>query len=1280
MPRANRSGRGRPALRDQYDVLGLLGTGGMGTVHRVRHRAWNIDLAMKSPRPELLSDASKRESFVREAETWVSLDLHPHVVTCHYVQTFDDTPRIFVELVDGGSLHDRIQDGTLYRGGADEALARLLDTAIQFCWGLDAAHRRGLVHQDVKPGNVMLTADGIVKVTDFGLAKALSEVGPQTSDPLVPVPAPFGLVSVAGLTPAFCSPEQAARLPLDPRTDVWSWAASVLLMFTGRRTWAYGPLAGQALETCLRAAPADRGRPAGAGAPGRGRAPVGQPPAIPDGLGDVLGRCLRDDPAERPESMAEVAQLLLTVYQRELGRPCPHEPYAPVRGMADDLNNRALSFLELGRDDEAAAAWRQALDADPRHAATLYNFGVYRWRRGEVTDEMLLQQLATAAPGDADDWLPDFLRARVHLERRDRRNARVALARVSDQAEETRAPAVRAAVAELEERVEEAGDFRRVRTVDRQAFVEAMAVSGDGARTVVALRADGPDADSTWLVVEETRSGREVARIPALGHGGRVTAVAADRAATLAVTGSEDATARLWDLRGEALRQTVEPGGQVQDLWLSPDGERLLTATDRTLAAFDLTERRRLWVSPGSDVSFVAFSADGSLVGSGGYEQIALWDGRTGRCLTELDHGSDAFRGFGLSGDGRWLLAARASGRLSVWDVGERDWSHAFAGSGRELRNVLLDPTGRHALTNSHRDRVRLWDVPAGRCLRTFDALRLSDSFAVWTPDGRHVLFHGSRSTAVWECRARDVTSPYWPSRVRPGAPAVARRARSLTDRADAAWQLGDVAGTLAVVRRLRALPGHANLPETDEAWRKLGLRCEPVTIIGARLLRVLDHFQSWIQDLSLHGSGLWGHAVSGDGEVVRWDLERGEVTAQHRLTGSYLARIEPSGEQLTSATYQGDYTRVALSARAGERRFQETAGHAGPGAPLDLALSRDGRFGAAVSLDVIPGMAREGGAERRLVWLRAEMQPWVRAVLDELDAERPRGGAVLVWHHATGARVRRYLVDRGPRAVALSADGRLAAAAGDEALWLWDNATGRSLWSLRMARARFRQVELSADGRWLLAADHADLVLLDTVARRVVRRSAGHGAEVRALAMAEDGRIAVSADQDGEVRVWDPRDGQCLWSLRGPTEVTALTLSEDRRRLLVGYGDGGLHLWAFDWDLAPPDPARGAEVVRPDLEQFVALHTAAGWDPRPGAAYPRHPEPSSSGNLTDEQVRALFTRHGRAAYTEIDVRNLLTRLSRAGFGWIAPDAVHRLLREVTETAATGLAGNDYVC
>ncbi|MBW4493668.1 MAG: serine/threonine protein kinase [Oscillatoria princeps RMCB-10] len=286
-----------------YQVTGSLGEGSFGKVCKVRHLGWNIDLAVKIPKPEAVAAAGGVENFEREAETWVNLGLHPHTVSCYYVRRIDGNPLVFAEYVAGGSLHDWIYDRRLYAGGERASLKRILDMAIQFAWGLHYAHEKQLIHQDVKPGNVMLTPNGAVKVTDFGLARGKIVAPAGEFPPIAPYAggekegnspvfaAGFEAVgsvmgTYMGMTPAYCSPEQDRGEKLTRRTDMWSWALSVLEMFVGERTWQKGTVAPHLLEAYLQVEREDAGAP-----------------QMPNSVAAILRRCFRKNQQECPQSV-----------------------------------------------------------------------------------------------------------------------------------------------------------------------------------------------------------------------------------------------------------------------------------------------------------------------------------------------------------------------------------------------------------------------------------------------------------------------------------------------------------------------------------------------------------------------------------------------------------------------------------------------------------------------------------------------------------------------------------------------------------------------------------------------------------------------------------------------------------------------------------------------------------------------------------------------------------------------------------------------------------------
>lgn len=388
-----------------YEIGERRGAGGMGVVDRVRHLGWGEDLAVKSPRRELWAGPDGTQAFLDEAKVWVDLPPHPHICTCHYVRMIDGVPRIFAEYVPGGSLAE-----ALWSGGIS-TVAEIVDVAIQMAWGLLAAHQAGVVHQDVKPANVLLAEDGTAKITDFGLARAQTRAEVHAHRP----PAADGsgpmVTTHGGLTPAYASPEQLAGRPVGRPSDLWSWAVSVLELFIGQVTWRAGSVAGEALQSYL----AEGAPPAGRAAPER--------PAMPDAVAELLRECFTIDPTGRPTGMDVIAERLGEVYEAELGRRYPREAGATVVQLADGLNNKALSLLDLGQGDDAESCWEKALRADPRHSNATFNRGILQWRAAKITDRQLVDQLETVREADAGagvtNGLAQYLLGLVHLERGD---------------------------------------------------------------------------------------------------------------------------------------------------------------------------------------------------------------------------------------------------------------------------------------------------------------------------------------------------------------------------------------------------------------------------------------------------------------------------------------------------------------------------------------------------------------------------------------------------------------------------------------------------------------------------------------------------------------------------------------------------------------------------------------------------------------------------------------------------------------------------------------------
>ena len=219
-----------------YEIISLLGRGGMGEVYRARDLKLNRDVAIKVLPEHLSQDADRLGRLRREAQVVAGLS-HPNIAHIYGLEDSNGVPALVLELVEGPTLADRIAGGPL---PIPEALA----VAGQIADALEAAHERGVIHRDLKPANIKLTANGGVKVLDFGLAKAIAGDGSGLDPTLVTVEATREGIVIG--TAAYMSPEQARGQALDRRTDIWSFGCVLFEMLSGQR-----PFAGATLSDTL---------------------------------------------------------------------------------------------------------------------------------------------------------------------------------------------------------------------------------------------------------------------------------------------------------------------------------------------------------------------------------------------------------------------------------------------------------------------------------------------------------------------------------------------------------------------------------------------------------------------------------------------------------------------------------------------------------------------------------------------------------------------------------------------------------------------------------------------------------------------------------------------------------------------------------------------------------------------------------------------------------------------------------------------------------------------
>lgn len=210
-----------------FEVLGILGRGGMGEVYRGRDTNLQRSVALKILPAAFTRDPDRLSRFRREAQVLASLN-HPNIGAIYSFEEENGVQALALELVEGPTLADRIAQGPI-------PFDEVVPIARQITEALEAAHEQGIVHRDLKPANVKLRPDGVVKVLDFGLAKALQIPGATSTEaPEITSPAMLAMGVILG-TAAYMSPEQAKGRPADKRSDIWAFGCVLFEMLTGNR-------------------------------------------------------------------------------------------------------------------------------------------------------------------------------------------------------------------------------------------------------------------------------------------------------------------------------------------------------------------------------------------------------------------------------------------------------------------------------------------------------------------------------------------------------------------------------------------------------------------------------------------------------------------------------------------------------------------------------------------------------------------------------------------------------------------------------------------------------------------------------------------------------------------------------------------------------------------------------------------------------------------------------------------------------------------------------------
>ncbi len=690
-----------PSRIGKYEILAELGRGAMGTVYKARDPRLDRLVAVKMMSEELLIEDEMRGRFQREAKSAANLQ-HPNIVTIFDFGELEGegSPYIVMELLDGTSLAQLMEEKK------PERLEDRVNIITQICRGLDYAHKRGVIHRDVKPGNIQVLPSGTAKVLDFGIA-----LGEGST-----IKTKTGLVMG---TPNYMAPEQISSEVVDHRADMWAVGVILYELMSGERPFTATTIPGLVYQIVHSPPPPLDERKLG----------------LPPRLVQVVERVLQKNPDHRFRDLAHLSRTL----EKVMGAPSLTTELsgeARSRGYSTNLD-LAKSLLSQGQPQRALEAARRAQALEPSHRSIVDliqeieralrtmqsqptvvheregghdKFDAARW-----VDEARMALTAgerSEALRIVDDVLavsPGFAPA-VELKELLVKPPRPGRVRTGSLKPQTyRYPRVRPELA-----------FKEVATFGEPPGIQVLAI-GPKPCLVAAGGVDG--SVRLWDVDARRRlASFRTAIHQRTGHEALVTSLAFSPDGAFLASGHVDGNIHLWSLdTGQEVLARARHDLSVGGLAFSPDGLTLASGgLDSTLKLWELGQlrqgepQRRLIREP-SGVACLVYSQDGSLIITGHTNRILrVHEVKSGRLIATFRGHDAALCAVVISPDGSQVASGGRDGAIRIFDLNRKEELRVLTAHRKAVSALSYFPQGTEIASVAMDHSVILWDVATG--------------------------------------------------------------------------------------------------------------------------------------------------------------------------------------------------------------------------------------------------------------------------------------------------------------------------------------------------------------------------------------------------------------------------------------------------------------------------------------------------------------------------------------------------------------------------------------